>query len=82
MPDDDYCNDCGTRHAPDDAEACIEGHGDDPETDGERCNGQCTPDLALYHARCPLHGVPLWRLVLETEASNAAQRAEDGDTHD
>jgi hypothetical protein len=27
---DNYCNNCGLSHAPDDASACIEGHGEDP----------------------------------------------------
>lgn len=44
------------------------------------CDGQCRPDLALYHARCPLHGPPLWELVLDIEAANAAQRAEEDAT--
>jgi hypothetical protein len=26
---DDYCNNCGMRHEPEDTDACIEGHGDD-----------------------------------------------------
>jgi hypothetical protein len=43
-------------------------------TDRPRCNGRCRPKLALYNAACPLHGLPLWRLVVDIEASNAAER--------
>ncbi len=43
-----------------------------------KCDGQCTPDLALYYARCPLHGAALWGLVLDIEASNADERAAAG----
>ena len=39
------------------------------------CDGQCRPELSLYHARCPLHGAPLWQLVLDIEASNSVERA-------
>lgn len=45
-------------------------------SDEPTCDGQCRPDLFLYHARCPLHGAPLWGLVLDIEASNSAERRE------
>lgn len=30
MSEDDYCNNCGMHHDPNDKASCIEGHGDDP----------------------------------------------------